>query len=226
MDSEFARQYYESAAQGHWWMTGRAKLVAGLTARVGLSEGRVVDLGAGAVSLFPPVFEVVKVDLVIPQDVAGHFVKASAASLPFNAATFAAVGLFDVIEHIEHPGSVLEEARRVLQPKGALFYTLPAHQSLWSEHDVLVGHMRRYELEEIRAILEESGYRPVYSTMFYGFLLLPAFLRKLANSSSSLTMPPRPINRALSKVAMRSARSALKSVHRPGLSIAGVAVAA
>lgn len=224
VDPDFARQYYESAMQGHWWQSGRIKLVAGLAAKAGLTQGVAADLGAGAVSLFPTTFEVVKLDWVVPHAIVGPFVRASVSKLPFRSETFDAVGLFDVLEHIPDATSSLYEARRVLKKRGALLYTVPAFPSLWSKHDELAGHLRRYRLPEIRDLVEESGFRSLWSSMFYGFLLAPAMIRKVAKCGSSLTLPPRAVNHALTRIAERSAGSALTSRRRPGLSIGGVAV--
>jgi SAM-dependent methyltransferase len=224
VDPEFARQYYESATRGHWWLAGRIKLIAGLAAKAGLTQGLAVDMGAGALSLFPRTFEVVKLDWVVPHAVVGPFVRASISRLPFQRETFDAVGLFDVLEHLEDATSSLKEARRVLKPGGALFYTVPAFPVLWSKHDDLVGHVRRYRLPEVRNLVEGCGFRSLWSSMYYGFLLAPAMLRKVANSGSSFALPPRAVNHVLTKIAERSAGSALSSRGRPGLSIGGVAL--
>lgn len=224
VDPDFARQYYESATQGHWWLAGRIKLIAGLAAKAGLTQGLAVDMGAGAVSLFPGTFEVIKLDWVVPHAVVGPFVRASISKLPFQAETFDGVGLFDVLEHLEDATSSLDEARRVLKPGGALFYTVPAFPVLWSKHDDLVGHVRRYRLREVRNLVEQCGFRSLWSSMYYGFLLAPAMLRKVANGGSSFVLPPKAVNRALTRIAERSAGSALSSRGRPGLSIGGVAL--
>ncbi len=87
MDPDFARQYYESAEREHWWFRGRARIVENLLGRHLRSEsGRVVDLGAGSVSLFPAGFDVVKVDMAVPTGVDGAFVRASLESMPFRDA--------------------------------------------------------------------------------------------------------------------------------------------
>jgi SAM-dependent methyltransferase len=224
MDPEFARQYYESTIQGHWWLAGRVKLVAGLAAKAGFTEGLAVDLGAGTVSLFPKTFDVVKLDWVVPQGVGGPFVRASVTRLPFERDTFDAVGFFDVLEHMDDAALSLEEARRVLKRGGALFYTVPAFPLLWSKHDDLVGHVRRYRLTEVRNLVEGCGFRSLWSSMYYGFLLAPALLRKVVNRGSSFALPPEAVNRLLTKTAERSVSFALGAERRLGLSIGGVAI--
>jgi len=224
VDPDFARQYYESAEREHWWFRGRARMVENLLNQCGRSNtGRVVDLGAGSVSLFPLGFQVVKVDVVVPSGVDGHFVRASVASMPFRNESFVGAGLFDVIEHLDDPQVVLGEARRIVSPGGFLVYTVPAFQSLWSRHDELVGHVRRYRPPEVERLLAANGFEPEASSMFYGFLLGPALVRKFTGIPSPMALPSIRINNWLSRVALRSANAASRSGRRLGLSISGVA---
>jgi SAM-dependent methyltransferase len=224
LDPEFARQYYESAEREHWWFRGRARMVENLLAKSSRHRtGRVVDLGAGSISLFPPAFDVVKVDMVVPHDVQGHFVKTRVESMPFRDSTFVGAGLFDVLEHLEDPAHVLAEARRVVRPGGFLIYTVPAFQTLWSRHDELVGHVRRYRRSEVDGLLAREGFVPEASSMFYGFLLGPALVRKVTGLPSPMRLPSVGLNNLLTRLALRSADATLESSRNWGLSIAGLA---
>ena len=224
MDPDFARQYYEAAEREHWWFRGRARMVENLLAHhVDSDTGRVVDLGAGSVSLFPPSFDVVKVDMVIPEGVQGHFVKASVVRMPFRDAAFVGAGLFDVLEHLEDPEVVLGEARRIIGHRGFLVYTVPAFQSLWSRHDELVGHVRRFRPAEVRRLLSENGFKAEAPSMFYGFLLGPAVVRRFTGLPSPMALPSARLNNLLTRLALKSADAASRSGRRLGLSISGVA---
>ena len=181
------------------------------------------DLGAGSISLFPSGFEVVKIDMVVPEGVDGHFVKASVANMPFRDASFVGAGLFDVLEHLDDPEVVLREARRIIGPGGFLVYTVPAFQSLWSRHDELVGHVRRYRPTEVSQLLARNGFEPKTTSMFYGFLLGPALVRKFTRLPSPMALPPARLNNALTRIALGSANAASRSNRRLGLSISGVA---
>ena len=66
------------------------------------------------------------------------------ASLPFAAASFDAVVMLDVLEHLAEPQSLLEEVRGVLRPEGAVVIMVPAGPELWSYWDEMHGHQRRY----------------------------------------------------------------------------------
>ncbi len=60
-----------------------------------------------------------------------------------------AVGLFDVIEHIEDDLAFLQSIRNLMKKGGRLYATVPAYSFLWSEEDIFAGHFRRYALEDI-----------------------------------------------------------------------------
>jgi SAM-dependent methyltransferase len=223
VDADFARQYYESASAEHWWFKGRQRLVGELIQRFGSTGGKFLDLGAGAETLLPSSLSVVKLDLVTPGGVTGMFVQASAEALPFRSGTLDGVGLFDVLEHLDSPSSCLEEARRVVRPGGTVLITVPAYQWLWSPHDDLVQHKRRYTLASLEREIEGAGLSMRWASAFYGFLLLPALVRRLFSLQSPMSLPWSPVNRWLTRVAGRSAGSRTDRPSRIGLSLAAVA---
>ena len=87
-----------------------------------------------------------------------------------------AIGLFDVIEHVENPATLLSEARRVIRPGGHLLVTVPAIRWLWSEHDRRAGHFRRYTSLELHRALEDAGLDTVDQGFLFGPLVLPVLL--------------------------------------------------
>jgi SAM-dependent methyltransferase len=223
METEFARQYYESARAGHWWFEGRSVLVRELLHRQGVTRGLALDLGAGSESLLPEWMEVVKLDVVRPAGRLGTFVLGSAVRLPFRDSHFRLVGAFDLIEHVHDAARVVAEARRVLVPGGVFIATVPAHQWLWSPHDERVGHVRRYNRGALVGLMEEAGMDVIWCSPFYGFLIGPALVRKALGLSTSMGTPPDRVNSVLTGLATRSVHRALRGAGG-GLSIGVLAV--
>ena len=93
-----------------------------------------------------------------------------------NAGVAAAVGLFDVVEHIEDDLKFLKGVHETLAPDGLVFITVPAFTLLWSSEDVHAGHFRRYRLSQLRALLQKAGFRIEFSSYFFCPLTLPIFL--------------------------------------------------
>jgi SAM-dependent methyltransferase len=221
VEPDFARHYYEASTPDHWWFRGRATLISWLAAGHQLEHERALDLGAGSLTMLPNRLETVRLDMVVPNPVGeGPFVKASALRLPFRDTAFGVVGLFDLIEHVEDEAGLLSEINRVLRPGGAVVLTAPAHQWLWSDHDVKARHVRRYGVRELVSTFEQSGFRVEFVRQFYGFLLIPAVLRKFLGLAGGMGRPPEPLNRLLVHVARASVRRAHRGRSRLGLSIA------
>lgn len=87
----------------------------------------------------------------------------------------AALGAFDVIEHLTEPEILLSECLRVIANDGRLILTVPAYQWLWSDHDVWNEHVQRFTLRSLRRLLRDVGFEPVTQTYLFA-PLVPAAL--------------------------------------------------
>jgi len=67
------------------------------------------------------------------------------------------VTAMDIVEHIDDDKAAMMEIRRVLRPGGRLFMTVPAYQSMWSEHDEALHHYRRYTSPSVRDLARRTG---------------------------------------------------------------------
>jgi SAM-dependent methyltransferase len=90
--------------------------------------------------------------------------------------SISAIGLFDVLEHLEHPDDILKEIFRVLKPDGHLIITVPAHEWLFSNFDHTIGHFRRYSKKALQRKLNASQFKKLESYYFFSILVIPAFL--------------------------------------------------
>lgn len=109
----------------------------------------------------------------IAQGGRGEVRNASAEALD-PAARFDLVCAFEVLEHIEDDVAALDSWARRVRPGGWLLLSVPAHQSRYAAHDVLAGHFRRYERDELAALLEKAGFTQVESREYgmpLGYLL-------------------------------------------------------
>lgn len=84
----------------------------------------------------------------------------------------AVVVMMDVLEHLERDNDMLLKIREhAAGGSNRFFITVPAFMDLWSDHDVYLGHYRRYTLSSLRQLLSsasynlESGYY-IYSLIF------------------------------------------------------------
>lgn len=110
-----------------------------------------------------------------------------------------------------------------------MLITVPAYQWLWSQHDEINHHKRRYEKATLRAALTGAGFN-ILRISFFNSILFPAALvqRLVAGPSSdmALKIPPAPINALLREV-FAMERFLLRSFNFPfGLSLLAVAIPA
>ena len=93
-----------------------------------------------------------------------------------------AIGIFDVLEHIQNDYEFLNKIYKCLISGGKLYITVPAYNFLWSDEDNIAGHYRRYNLNQLRSIVKQIGLKIEYSTYIFSILPIPIFLfRALPN---------------------------------------------
>lgn len=77
---------------------------------------------------------------------------------------------FEVLEHISDDAAALRSWTAKLRPGGRLLVSVPAHQRKFSATDLRVGHVRRYERQELHRLIESAGYEAI-EIACYGFPL-------------------------------------------------------
>lgn len=228
MDDEELRR---SAAleQRHWWYSGRRALVRRLM--TGIPAGRAVDVGPGpggnAAVLRDLGWQVTGVELTevgaqLCAERGLDVVRGDATLLPIADRSVDLVMSTDVWEHVEDHESVAAESFRVLRPGGRLLVAVPAGMEMWSGHDVALGHVRRYERQELLDLVARRGF-VVDEIASWNVLLRPvAKLRRKKtagpdDSTSEMEHVAAPINASL-RVAL-AVESLLPVGKRKGLSL-------
>jgi SAM-dependent methyltransferase len=100
-----------------------------------------------------------------------------------------AIGVFDVLEHIEDPLAMLQEFSRVLGKDGLLFITVPAHQFLFSKYDSSIGHYRRYSVSELESSLTAASFDLVEARFLFSFLVPLAWLLRVLPEKLGVSSP-------------------------------------
>jgi len=134
-----------------------------------------------------------------------YLVLGSAENLPFTDNCFDLVAALDVLEHLDDDCQALREIFRVLKPKGAFVFTVPAFMSLWSVHDIALTHKRRYLWREIHDKVVQAGFQVRWLSYAICPLLPVVFVfRKVQNllmrgkkPATALIELPSPLNRLL-----------------------------
>lgn len=195
MNKEYVQQYVQLEKE-HWWFIARKKILHHyISKHVKGNNYRILNIGAAGgessrlLGEFGKVVSVENdsyfVDYLQSQNI--DVVDASILELPFDNNSFDMVCAFDVIEHVENDKAALAEMKRVCVPSGFVFVTVPAFQSLWSRHDVVNDHKRRYNENSLKSLVNKNDELDWIEIAYFNFILfLPVYVaRKLSNLFSN-----------------------------------------
>jgi SAM-dependent methyltransferase len=192
MNKEYYVEYFK-LERTHWWFKVREKIIEDVIKgqitihkdlsilNIGAATGRTSEmLGTyGTVKSLEydeDCCEFTRQKLNIP------IIHGSILELPFPDNCFDLVCAFDVIEHVEDDNLGIKEMERVCKSNGYIFITVPAFTGLWSHHDVVNHHFRRYRMSQIINLfgsLNNGGI--IYKSYFNSLLFPPVFaFRKLS----------------------------------------------
>jgi SAM-dependent methyltransferase len=184
----------------HWWYRGRRRIIAELMRRLELpADVEILDAGCGSgrnmvdLARLGTVTGIEIADLSYARALergVGEVVRGSITELPLPDARFQVAVCLDVIEHIEDDLRALRELYRVVRPGGTLLVTVPAYQWLWSEHDVINHHKRRYTRRTLSAVAAQAGWETVWTTYFNGLLLPVAIAHRRLSRPKHLVDEP------------------------------------
>jgi hypothetical protein len=76
----------------------------------------------------------------------------------------------DVLEHVEDDALLLKEYLNKSTEDALFVISVPAFQSLWSNHDIYLEHFRRYRIQDLRNLLLKVGLVEIHSTYIFGSL--------------------------------------------------------
>ncbi|NUQ17895.1 MAG: class I SAM-dependent methyltransferase [Sphingomonas sp.] len=228
--------------QRHWWYKARREVLADLIRREARPplNARILELGCGTGHNLEMLGQFGTVDALELDDEARSIAEqrlgrsVMSAPLPELAGVpdrgYDLIAALDVIEHIGDDQAAIAAIAAKLKPGAKFVMTVPAHQWMWSAHDVVNHHKRRYSKPGLRRLIEHSPLR-LEKIGYLNSLLFPlAVAERFASrirgkDSADVKLPSAPLNAALERIFAAERHLVGRLPLPPGLSLFAVASA-
>ncbi|MCD4775657.1 MAG: glycosyltransferase [Candidatus Aegiribacteria sp.] len=217
LKSDEYRYMYE-VENSHWWFVSRRNLMIELIIPFNMKTPEILDVGCGTGGNMKALNKIGHACGTDLSDRAVEFcringldnvIECGIEEVPLKNRSFDIVVCLDVLEHLDNPSAGLAELRRVLKDDGRIIVTVPAFSSLWSQHDVALGHLRRYRRRTLKRLVEDSGFEVLKMSHLYFlsfFFVAPFrlfrrfFIEGSKVKSDTTSLPPRLLNSLLLRI--------------------------
>jgi len=188
MDNKEHRRLYEFESF-YWWHVGRREIIKSFLAKIPLNKNsHILEIGCGTGGNLEILTQFGEVTGLDNSPEAIKFCQkrgfrncflGDAENINFPEQSFDLIAALDLLEHINDEQKALKEIRRVLKDDGYFLITVPAYQSLWSEHDEALHHKRRYTLSGLRDKLLKVNFNVVSASYFIFFTASAFFIYRI-----------------------------------------------
>ena len=225
----------------HWWYRARREILADFLTRWGglPKQARILEIGCGTGHNLPMLGAFGTVD-AIEIDPAARDIASARLGKPVGAAplpeltgvergSYDLIAVLDVVEHIADDVAALKAMAECLKPGGKILITVPAHQWMWSAHDVVNHHHRRYSKAGLTAVIRAAGLEPrklgYFNSLLFPLAAAARLAGRLTGKDDSDDSPPPKIVNTLFEAIFRLERHLVGRVPlTPGVSIITLAV--
>lgn len=214
MQKKYEKKYH-LLEEENWWHKGRRDLILRLISKN--KKQNILDIGCSSGALLK-LLELNDFKELTGIDNSKEAIKEckkrglnktfvmDGSKLNFPDNKFEIIIASDILEHIKDDKAALSEWFRIVKPGGKMILFVPAFNFLWSNHDVINKHYRRYYKNNLEKIIKESGF-VLKKVSFWSFtLFLPVSLVKIfqryfiKNSSEQMYNHNEIINKILLKM--------------------------
>ena len=225
----------------HWWYRARRRILAELIRREvhPAADARILEIGCGTGHNLAMLSGFGHVDGLELDDEAAALsekrlgrviIRSPLPELDGVSNDYDLIGAFDVIEHIDDDAASLASIATRLKPGGKFVMTVPAHQWMWSAHDTVNHHKRRYSKAGLKALIIGSPMKLEAIGYFNSLLFTVAIAERMASKAlgkdgGDLELPPAPLNAALKRTFAAERHLIGRVPLPPGLSLFAVASA-
>ncbi|MEM6318664.1 MAG: class I SAM-dependent methyltransferase [Bacteroidota bacterium] len=196
MNNRYYKEYFKLERE-HWYFRARNKIImAHIRSLVADKQNlNILNVGVGTGHTSELLQEFGAVTSIEYDETCCQFVQetldiqienGSILALEYPSNTFDLVCAFDVIEHVEDDEKGVKELKRVCREDGVVVITVPAHMFLWSRHDEINHHHRRYQRPQLLELFKKEG-QFIYDSYYNFWLFPPVALFRFLNNLLGIT---------------------------------------
>jgi SAM-dependent methyltransferase len=186
MRQDLYRELY-TVENRHWWHQHKRALVRSWLKKYRSKPGRIIDIGVGTGRILSELkwrgWDVFGIDgeaeaikFSKKRGVTAKRVNLANFPWPLSANQFHAALILDTLEHLKDDLKALQEIKRLVKPGGLIIITVPAYQRLFSYWDKMLGHVRRYQHNDLITLSRLADLKLVRVSYCFSFLLMPAII--------------------------------------------------
>ena len=217
MENDLFDEMYNVEKQ-HWWFVSRRKIIDGVIKNINPgADSKIMDAGCGNgdnlefLAKYGELIAVERDEKALARAQSRQFGKVVQGELPNHFPEDIErendlIVLLDVLEHIENDHKSLEVLKNWAKERAKIVITVPAYQFLWTQHDEIHHHKRRYTAKGLKDVVERAGWKIQYISYFNSFLfplaLIDRLIKKifLVSEEEKLGMPNKWVNSIFKKI--------------------------
>jgi SAM-dependent methyltransferase len=214
------RRVYDRMAEHdstHWWYRARRDILADYLTREGKlpAHARILEIGCGTGHNLPMLAAFGEVDATeidpAARDIASARLGKPVGDAPLPAlpgvprGAYDLIAVLDVVEHIEDDVAALAAMKQCLAPGGKILIAVPAHQWMWSAHDVVNHHHRRYSKGSLVKAIRAAGLKErklgYFNSLLFPLAAAARIAGRLTGRDDSDDSPPAgPVNALFERI--------------------------
>lgn len=170
MDASYELKYHK-LEEKNWWFISRRDMILQLMKKININKNaKILEMGCSGGPLIQFLTQngfqnIIGIDIsksaieLCKNRGIKHVEVMDGAKTRFKDNEFDLVIASDILEHIKNDSAALSEWHRILKPNGKLIVFVPAFNFLWSNHDEINHHYRRYSKTQLKKGIEKANFR-------------------------------------------------------------------
>lgn len=191
MDKNYESIYHDEEEK-NWWFVARRDMLFRFLDKYNIPKtAKILDIGCaggtllvelkqkGYTDLYALDYSPEAIEVTKSHGIANAYVMDGHAP-EFPEETFDLIISSDSLEHLEDDVKAINNWHKILKKDGIGFILVPAFNFLWTEHDDINYHFRRYTTADLRKKATDAGYKVLFSGYNYVALFIPTALVRVA----------------------------------------------